>query len=46
MRKLLTVLVIGTVAFAAFILTRPRGPEPDVVYPMTNRGIEWRYAGK
>ena len=47
MRKVLMWLSILTaVALAVLNLVYPFGPEPDIVCPMTNRNIQWEYAGK
>ena len=47
MRKVLMWLSILTaVALAVLNLVYPFGPEPDIVYPMANRNIQWKYAGK
>ena len=37
--------ILAVIAFAILNLAYT-GPEPDAVYPMVNRGIEWTYAGK
>jgi hypothetical protein len=47
MRKFLMWLSILTaVAMAVLNLVYPFGPEPDIVFPMANRNIQWEYAGK
>ena len=39
-------LVILVVCLVVLNLVYDDGLEPDVVYPMANRNIEWTYAGK
>ena len=46
MQKFLLVLsVLAVVALGVLELTF-KGIEPDVVYEMSNKHIEWQYAGK
>ena len=47
MRKVIMwVSILSVIALAVLNLTYQFGPEPDEVYPMANRWIEWDYAGK
>lgn len=47
MRKaVMWLTILSVIALAVLNLTYQFGPEPDAVYPMANKRIEWRYAGK
>lgn len=47
MQKVFTVIVIVAVAVLGVLnLTVKTGVEPDAVYEMANKHIEWHYAGK
>ena len=43
---ILRLMVIVVVCLAVLNLVYDDGLEPDVVYTMANRNIEWTYAGK
>ena len=43
--KKAVVVWIAVACLAALNMMR-FGPEPDAVYPMANKHIEWHYAGK
>ena len=45
MKKAIAVWAV-VVALVVLNLAYNPGPEPDVVFPMANQGIEWTYAGK
>lgn len=40
-KALMWVSILAAVALAVLNLTYQFGPEPDLVFPMANRGIEW-----
>ena len=47
MRKVLMVIsIIAVITLAVLNMAYSFGPEPDAVYPMANRNITWKYAGK
>ena len=46
MKIIMWIVSLAIVALAVLNLTYRFGPEPDVIYPMTNQLIEWHYAGK
>lgn len=47
MKKIvLTVSVLAVIALTVLNLAYSSELQPDVVYPMTNQHITWRYAGK
>ena len=45
-RLLVCIEILAMIALTALNIAYCSGPEPDVIYPMTNQHIEWTYAGK
>ena len=46
MKRLMVFVYIVVAALAVLNLMVRFEPEPDAVFPMANRNIEWYYAGK
>ena len=46
MKVAMWISILAVIALAVLNLTYKVRPEPDAVYPMANRYIEWTYAGK
>ena len=45
MKAAMVITWLAVVVLAVLNMVYSPGPEPDVVYEMTNKHIEWTYAG-